>query len=131
MSEDGVDLSQIRGDWKFHMDFLQNAVEQTLKREAKSWAVLGGDATIDANVQAQQTLWADLKTGANDAGTINTTDDKMEEFIVACRASKPLCDAYEDRESTEAVEEFAEASRQARALCDDLEMMQGERPDNH
>ena len=34
MSE-GVDLSQIRGDWKFHMDYLQNAIEQTLKRQRK------------------------------------------------------------------------------------------------
>ena len=131
MSEDGVDLSQIRGDWKFHMDFLQNAVEQTLKREAKSWAALGGDATIDANVQAQQTLWTDLKAGANDAGTINTTDGKMEEFIVASLASKPICDAYEDGNGSEAVEEFTEACRQARALCDDLEMMKGQRPDDH
>ena len=129
MSDDGVDLSQIRGDWKFHMHYVQNALEQTLKREAKSWAALGGDADIDANVQAQQSLWTELKAGANEAGTINTTDGKAEKLMDACRASKPLCDAYEDRDSSAGVGEFTETCRQARAMCDDLEMMQGQRPD--
>ncbi|TDJ44618.1 MAG: hypothetical protein E2O52_07930 [Gammaproteobacteria bacterium] len=129
MSEDGVNLSKIRGDWKFHMDYLQNAFEQTLKREASSWAVLGGDAVIATNVQAQQDLWAELKASANDAGTINTTDGKTEEFIVTCRASKSLCDAYEDGDSSAEVEEFAETCRQTRALCDDLAMMKEQRPD--
>jgi len=130
MSE-GVDLSQIRGDWKFHMDYVQNAIEQTLVRQQKYWAELGGDAGIDASVQQQNKLWADLKAGANDKGTISTTDGGVDEFITVCRASKGICDAYQDRNDSEAAEEFAEACRQARAMCDDLEMMVGQRPDDH
>lgn len=130
MSE-GVDLSKIRGDWKFHMDYLQNAIEQTLIRQRKYWAQLDNDAGIGESVQAQNQLWSDLKAGANDKGTISTTDGVMEEFITACRGSKEICDAYQDKDESETVEEFAEACRQARALCDDLEEMKGQRPAEH
>lgn len=126
----GVDLSQIRGDWKFHMDYVQNALEQTLKRQLTSWGELGDDADIAASVSQQNKLWADLKAGANDKGTVSTTDGTLEEFIVVCRASKELCDAYQDRNESEAAEEFAEACRQARGLCDDFEMMKEQRPDD-
>jgi len=130
MSE-GVDLSQIRGDWKFHMDYVQNAIEQTLTRQVKMWAGLGNDADIDASVKQQNQLWAALKAGANDKGTISTTDGGLEQFITACRTSKEICDAYQDKDDSEAVEEFAESCRQARALCDDLEMMAEQRPPEH
>jgi len=131
MSE-GVDLSQIRGDWKFHMDYVQNAIEQTLKRQRASWSALGNNADIDASVSQQNQLWDDLKAGANDQDTISTTDGVAAEFIGVCRGSRELCDAYQDQNAdSEAVEEFAEACRQVRALCDDLEMMQEQRPDEH
>ena len=130
MSE-GVDLSQIRGDWKFHMDYLQNAIEQTLKRQKKYWAELNNDAEVDAAVKEQHALWTDLKANVNDKGTISTTDGMMEEFIGACRGSKALCDKYQDGDDSETVEEFAEACRQARSLCDDLEMMKDQRPAEH
>ena len=94
MSE-GVDLSQIRGDWKFHMDYVQNAIEQTLKRQRSSWGELGDDAAIDASVSQQNQLWDDLKAGANDKGTISTTDGVATEFIGVCRGSRDLCDAYQ------------------------------------
>jgi len=130
MSE-GVDLSQIRGDWKFHMDYVQNAIEQTLKRQVKVWAGLANDDGIDASVKQQNQLWADLKGGANDKGTIPTTDGVIEQFITACRGTKDICDAYQDKDDSESVEEFTEACRQARALCDDLEMMKEQRPPGH
>ena len=130
MSESGVDLSQIRGDWKFHMDYVQNAVDQTLKRQVKNWGELGGDTAIDAAVTRQVEIWAALKGEANDKGTIPTTDGRLEEFIAACREAKPLCDACEDKDESELAEEFTEACRQTRALCDDLEMMIGQRPDD-
>ena len=82
-------------------------------------------------MQAQNKLWSDLKAGANDKGTISTTDGVMEEFIAACRGSKAICDAYQDKDDSETVEEFAEACRQARALCDDLVEMKGQRPAEH
>lgn len=129
MSEGEVDLSQIRGDWKFHMDYVQNAVDQTLKRQLKYWGEFGGDADIGAAVTRQAELWAALKAKANDKGTIPTADGQLAEFIATCRDAKPLCDACEDKDESELAEEFAEACRQARALCDDLEMMIGQRPD--
>jgi hypothetical protein len=129
MSE-GVDLSQIRGDWKFHMDFVQNATEQTLKRQLLYWNDLGDNADIDESVKQQQKLWAELQAGANDKGTISTTGGTLGEFIVACRGSKDLCDVYQDQNDSELAEEFAEACRQVRGLSDDLEMMKDQRPDD-
>ncbi len=132
MNEGGVDLSQIRGDWKFHMDYVQNAVDQTLKRQVKSWGELDDDAEIGASVGQQAQIWADLKANANDKGTISTSDGKLQEFIAASRGAKERCDAFQDQDdSSELVEEFAEACRQVRALCDDLEMMIGQRPEDH
>jgi len=127
-----VDLSQIRGDWKFHMDYLQNAIERTLERQGKYWGKLDNNDEIDANVKQTHSLWEELKASANDKGTISTTDGKMEEFISVCLASKPICDAYENANDADAtVEEFAEACRQARSLCPDLEMMKEQRPAEH
>lgn len=131
MSEGNIDLSQIRGDWKFHIDYLQNAVDQTLKRLVKDWGELGGDADIDTAVGQQAQIWADLKANTNDRGTIPTADGRLEEFIAACRDARARCEAYQDSDDSELVEEFVEACRQTRALCDDLEMMIGQRPDNH
>ena len=130
MSE-GVDLSKIRGDWKFHIDYLQNAMDRTLERQRSDWKGLNDDAGIAASVEQQNKLWADLHAGANDKGTISTTDGVLTEFIAVCRASQDICNAYQDRNDSEAAEEFAEACRQARALCDDFEMMVGQRPDDH
>ncbi|MAF84284.1 MAG: hypothetical protein QGH93_03145 [Gammaproteobacteria bacterium] len=130
MSEGGVDLSQIRGDWKFHIDYIQNAVDQTLKRQAKYWNELGNDADIGADVEQQVQIWADLNANANDKGTIPTADGLLEKFISSCRDARARCDAYQDKGDSELVEEFTEACRQTRGLCDDLEMMIGQRPDD-
>ena len=119
MSEGVVDLSQIRGDWKFHMDYLQNAIDQTMKRQAKYWRELGDNDDIDAAVAAQAQIWTELNANANDKGTIPTTDGQVEGFIDACRGAKAHCDSYADNVGSESAEEFAEefaeACRQIRA----------------
>lgn len=130
MSEGGVDLSQIRGDWKFHMDYLQNAIDKTIQRQEKYWSELGDDAQIGAAVDQQSSIWAGLRENQNEKGTISTTDGQMEAFIDACRGAKGLCDAYEDKIDSEIVEEFTEACRQLRALCDDLILLKEQRPDD-
>ncbi len=130
MSEGAIDLSQIRGDWKFHIDYLQNAVDRTLERQLRCRGAADGDAAIDAAVDDQARRWADLRAGADGNGTIPTADGQLTAFIAACRDAKPLCDALQDRDAGAAAEEFTEACRQLRALCDDLEMMIGQRPDN-
>ena len=127
MSED---LPQIRGDWKFHIDYVQNAIDQTLKRVDATMPKVDGAAELGEVCQSTSRLWAELKSNANDRGTISTTDGQMEEFIEVCRSSKPLCDSLEDSSDSANVEELAEACRQARALCDDLELLQGQRPDD-
>ncbi len=107
MSEQGVDLSQIRGDRKFHMDYLTNAVTQTMKRQLKDWGELSAGANnagIEEAMTRQKALWDELIANANDKGTIPTADSKVDEFSEACR--------------------------QTRALCDDLEMMRDQRPDD-
>jgi hypothetical protein len=130
MSEGAVDLSQIRGDWKFHMDYLQNAIDQTMKRQVQRWGDLGDDEEIDNAVAEQSRIWGELIANANDKGTIPTADGRIEALITACRGAKARCDAYEDKVDSVTVEEFSEAGRQVRALCDDLEMMKDQRPEN-
>jgi hypothetical protein len=133
MSEQGVDLSQIRGDWKFHMDYLTNAVTQTMKRQLKNWGELSASADnagIEQAMTGQKARWDELIANANDKGTIPTADSKVDEFIAACREAKPLCDELQDQNDSELVEEFSEACRQTRGLCDDLEMMRDQRPDD-
>jgi hypothetical protein len=130
MSEGAVDLSQIRGDWKFHMDYLQNAIDQTMQRQVQRWGDLGDDEEIDNAVAEQSRIWGELIANANDKGTIPTADGRIEAFITACRGAKARCDAYEDKVDSVTVEEFSEAGRQVRALCDDLEMMKDQRPEN-
>jgi len=133
MSEQGVDLSQIRGDWKFHIDYLTNAVTQTMKRQMKCWGELSAsvdNAGIEQAVARQKALWDELIANANDKGTIPTADSKVDAFVVVCREAKPLCDEFQDSDDSELVEEFTDACRQIRALCDDLEMMRDQRPDD-
>ena len=133
MSEQGVDLSQIRGDWKFHMDYLTNAVTQTMKRQLTNWGDLSAsvdNAGIEQAMTRQKALWDELIANANDKGTIPTADSKVDEFIAACRGAKPLCNEFQDQNDGELVEEFSEACRQTRGLCDDLEMMRDQRPDD-
>ena len=130
MSEGSVDLSQIRGDWKFHMDYLQNAIDQTMKRQAQCWVELDDDEEIGNAVAEQSRIWEELNANANDKSTIPTTDGRMDEFIEACRGAKARCDSYEDKGDSDRIEEFTEACRQIRALCDDLEMMKSQRPED-
>lgn len=132
MSEAGEVLSQIRGDWKFHMDYLTNAITQTLKRQERLWRELDSSVRspeVDEAVQQQQKLWSELIDGSDDAGTIPLTDNLLNEFIDACRSARPVCDGVLDESDSLQVEEFSEACRQARGLCDDLEMMREQRPD--
>lgn len=132
MSEGGVDLSQIRGDWKFHMDYLTNAITQTMKRQMKFWNELPGgakDGEIDEFVTRQNSLWEELIANADANGTIPTQDTSYEQFIAVSRNARSICDTLESRDESEVVEEFAEACRQTRALCDDLEMMRDQRVD--
>jgi hypothetical protein len=73
MSEVATDLPQIRGDWSFHMSYVQNAIEQTMKRQLK--------------------LWDELKAGANSDGQISVDNDELlDEFIEACRQTRALMD---------------------------------------
>jgi len=133
MSEGGVDLSQIRGDWKFHMDYLTNAITQTMKRQIGIWSQLksqAADDAIDKAMTRQKALWDKLNASADTNGTIPTTDAGCTDFIAICRDAKGPCDEFQDGDDSLLVEEFAEACRQTRALCDDLEMMKEQRPDD-
>jgi len=134
MSEAGVDLSQIRGDWKFHMDYLTNAITQTMKRQVNLWGELKSKAadetvnTIDKAMTRQKALWDKLTANTDSTGTIPTADADCADFIVICRDAKGICDELQGRDDSLLVEEFAEACRQTRGLCDDLEMMKEQRP---
>lgn len=133
MSEQGVDLSQIRGDWYFHMNYLSNAITQTMKRQVSSWADLKAEAPNDEIEQAvsrEAEMWAKIASTLNDKGTVDIKSDMIPEFIELCRGTFPACDALVaagDPADTK-LEEFTEAARQVRGLCDDLEMMREQVP---
>ena len=131
MSEEQVDLSQIRGDWYFHMNYVTNAITQTLKRQKSLWDGLDSgvrDPDVDEAVQQQQKLWGQLIDGSDGKGVIPLTDQLLNDYIEACRSTKTVCDGVLDKSDSLPVEEFSEACRQARALCDDLELMRETRP---
>jgi hypothetical protein len=72
MSEQGVDLGAIRGDWDFHARYVTNAMEQTLKRLQKTWRALKAKSPVDGQVEMDTEL--------------------MEEFVEACRQTRALTD---------------------------------------
>jgi hypothetical protein len=67
-----TDLSQIRGDWNFHMRFVTNALEQTIKRLNKTWD--------------------EMKATSESEGEVTIDSDLCEEFIEACRQTRGLTD---------------------------------------
>jgi hypothetical protein len=74
VSEDKVDLSQIRGDWDFHTRYATNAMEQTLKRAVKDWKA--------------------LKKASRKKGQVPVEGPLMEEFIEACYQVKGITDDF-------------------------------------
>jgi len=72
MSEQGVDLGAIRGDWDFHARYVTNALDHTLKRLQKTWRTLKAKSPVDGQVEMDTEL--------------------MEEFIEACRQTRALTD---------------------------------------
>jgi hypothetical protein len=74
VSNEKVDLSQIRGDWDFHSRYVTNAMEQTLKRANK--------------------YWRELKKASRKKGQVPVDGVLMEEFIEACMQTRALTDDY-------------------------------------
>ena len=72
MSDHGVDLSAIRGDWNSHARYVTNAMEQTLKRVHKLWRALVAKSPASGQVPMDSLL--------------------TEEFIEACRQTRALTD---------------------------------------
>lgn len=72
MSEQTVDLSQIRGDWHFHSRYVTHAMNQTLKRLHRTWRALRAEAPAEGEVPMSGPL--------------------MEEFLEACRQTRALTD---------------------------------------
>lgn len=133
MSDQGVDLSQIRGDWYFHMNYLSNAITQTMKRQVSSWAELKTDKPndeIDQAVSRESAMWAEIASTLTDKGAVDIKSDKIPEFIELCRGTFPACDALVAAGDPADIklEQFTEAARQVRGLCDDLEMMREQAP---
>ena len=137
MSEQGVDLSQIRGDYWFHLNYLANAITQTIKRERRYLDSLKiSDAEIAGAVQRREELWGELKATGDGKAAFRTDSPLVDEFMQACRGSKDALDALEVAQgqsgsastyNTE-LEHFTEACRQNRAFCDDIEMMRDQDP---
>lgn len=95
MSNETVDLSQIRGDWDFHSRYVTNAVEQTLKRVNKSWRA--------------------LKKASRKKGQVPVDGPLMEEFMEACAQTRALCDDYLILAETKGVKIVAKKKKKKKA----------------
>lgn len=124
------DLPQIRGDWAFHMNYVANAVTQTINRQVKNWDALGMDNdAVDASVRQQSQLWEQLAGDLNELGTIKP--ENSEDFCATCRGAKDMLDQLEVDNGAGGsgsfqdtpLEQFTEAARQLRGLCDDLDLL--------
>ncbi|UCG71460.1 MAG: hypothetical protein JSV45_09295 [Chromatiales bacterium] len=134
-----VDLSQIRGDWHFHLNYLTNAINQSLVRAQKMWREVKdevNDATIGKFVDQLGDSWARLEATGNDKDRIDITSPILNEFMDICTRSKAPCDAMEEAKglagassiNDNPLEQFTEAMRQTRSFNDDLVMMRDQKP---
>lgn len=134
-----VDLSQIRGDWHFHLNYLTNAIKQSLVRAQKMWGDVKdevNDATIGKFVDQLGDSWARLEATGNDKDPIDITSPILNEFMDICTRSKAPCDAMEEAKglagassiNDNPLEQFTEAMRQTRSFNDDLVMMRDQKP---
>jgi hypothetical protein len=137
MSEPQVDFSAIRGDWRFHMNYVSNAISRTLTRELKYWDKLGGKSPkkeLDDAVKRQTETWKSIMSSPDPKGSIRVEAAAINDFLAACRATREPCDAWVDQSAASPnlanLKEFAEACRQLRGLCDDVEMMRDQKPKN-
>jgi len=137
MSEPQLDFSAIRGDWRFHMSYVSNAVNRTLARELKYWGQLGGKSPkkdLDDAVKRQADTWKAIMSNLDPKGSIRVEAAVINDFRGACRATREPCDAWVVQSGASpnlaTVKELAEACRQLRGLCDDLELMREQKPKN-
>lgn len=134
-----VDFSQIRGDWHFHMNFLANAVKQSLVRAQKMWGEVeseAGSAAIGKLVGQLGDAWSRLENTATNQDRIDVTSPVLDEFMDLCTQSKEACDSLEEANDLSGsasvydtpLEQFTEAMRQVRSFNDDLVMMREQKP---
>jgi hypothetical protein len=135
MDEPQVDMSAIRGDWHFHMNYVSHAISVTLARAMKQWAGLAAAsppvemATLAAQMAA---LWSGIAADLDSKGSVRVEAAAVTEFEAVCRATREPCDAWVAGHAAGSshlagVKEVAEACRQLRALCDDLDLMREQR----
>jgi hypothetical protein len=136
MEQPQVDMSQIRGDWHFHMNYVSHAIDVTLARGMKEWSGLADaapPATLDALVGQLSAQWGRIAADRDARGSIRVEPPVVAEFAGACRATKEPCDAWVRQHAAGSkhladVKAFAESCRQLRALCDDLDLMREQKP---
>ncbi len=134
-----VDFSQIRGDWHFHLNFLANAVNQSLVRAQKMWGDVESEAaseTVGELVAKLGDAWSRLESTANEKDRIDIASPVVDEFMAICSESKAPCDELEEAHGLGGsssshdtpLEQFTEAMRQVRSFNDDLVMMREQKP---
>ncbi len=133
-----VDFSQIRGDWHFHIDYLSNAVEQTLVRVLKLLPKVKDEvgSNITELVEKQSEVWTNFRKDRDPKGSINVTNPLLDEFFELAKQTKAPCDAFEEKKGLSGssssydntLEQFTESVRQLRSFVDDLVMMREQRP---
>lgn len=134
-----VDFSHIRGDWHFHMNFLANAVKQSLVRAQKMWGEVeseAGSAAVGELVNKLGDAWSRLEGTATDKDPIEIASPIVDEFMELCAQCKAPCDELEAAKGLSGsasaydtpLEQFTEAMRQVRSFNDDLVMMREQKP---
>lgn len=134
-----VDLSQIRGDWHFHLNYLSNAVHQTLARADKLWGQVKADAgrdEIGELVAGLGKTWSGLEATGKAKDKIDIASPLLDEFLALAARTKAPCDALEESRGLggsasiydSPLEQFTESLRQIRGFSDDLVMMREQQP---
>jgi hypothetical protein len=134
-----VDFSQIRGDWHFHINYVANAVHQTLARAVKMWGGVqaeANDPAIGELVAKLEDTWGRLEQTATGEDKMDTTSPILDEWLAVCDQIKAPCDGMEEAKglggsgaiSDLPLEQFTEAMRQVRSFNEDLIMMREQKP---
>jgi hypothetical protein len=133
-----VDLSQIRGDWYFHMNYLDNAMTNTLKRAVKLLGEVEAEVDDDlaGAVKQLSQSWTALAKDRDTKDTFNIRNPALDDFLQQLAGTKDLFDAFETARGLAGsasiydskLEQLTEAVRQARGFRDDLLMMREQKP---
>ena len=133
-----VDLSQIRGDWYFHMNFLERGMESVLARAVKLLDEVKADVDPGLSSLAHEVAdgWKALAKNRGPKDSFDVAQAGLDDFLKLLASTKKPFDEFEEAKGLggsastydSKLEHFTEAMRQARSYNDDFIMMREQKP---